>query len=195
MINRSGLAAFVLGALLFAGLFYLAATRNILGWSDESVTDPRLLVSLYVIAFGLPYAILELTRRTNWLALLFVLILIPAAHFAATTAFLWWIGEMQEVSNPLLTGAVAGFVGAALSFLALFILGLRAKTAGTVMFLAGLVLLTGWGALGVWLLPEQPENVLPFILRLYLPWQLIFGLCLSVLLRPSPRRGEVASTA
>ena len=194
MINRSGFAAFVLGALLFAGLFYLAATKNVLGWSDEAVTDPRVLVSLYAIAFGLPYAILELTRRTNWLALLFVLVLIPAAHFAATTAFLWWIGEMQEVSNPLLTGAVAGFTGAALSFLALFILGLRARTAGIAVFLAGLVLLTGWGALGVWLLPEQPESILPFILRLYLPWQIIFGFFLSALLRPSPKRGEVAAT-
>ena len=105
MINRSGFAAFVLGALLFAGLFYLASTRNMLGWGDESVSDPRLLISLYTIAFGLPYAILELTRRTNILALLFVLILIPAAHFAAMTAFLAWIGEMQELSNPLVTGA------------------------------------------------------------------------------------------
>jgi len=194
MINRSGFAAFVLGALLFAGVFYLASTKNILGWGDESASDPRLLISLYTIAFGLPYAILELTRRPNALAILYVIILIPAAHFAAMTAFLAWIGEMQEVSNPLLTGAIAGFTGAALSFLVLFILGLRAATAGIAVFLAGLVLLTGWGALGVKLLPEQPESILDFIIRLYLPWQIIFGFFLSALLRPSPPRGTVATT-
>src|SRR5689334_7745379 len=112
MINRSGFAAFVLGALLFAGVFWLAATKNMLGWNDESTADPRLLVALYTIAFGVPYALLELTRRTNLLALLFVLILIPAAHFGAMTAFMAWIGEMQELGNPLITGAVAGFAGA-----------------------------------------------------------------------------------
>jgi hypothetical protein len=179
---------------LFAGIFYLASTKNMLGWSDESSSDPRLLISLYTIAFGLPYAILELTRRTNPLALLFVLILIPAAHFAAMSVFLYWVGEMQEVSNPLLTGAVAGFTGAALSFLALFILGLRATSAGVLVFLAGLVLLAAWGALGIKLLPEQSEGTLDIVLRLYLPWQIIFGFFLSALLKPSPPRGAVATT-
>jgi hypothetical protein len=194
MINRSGFAAFVLGALLFAGVFYLAVSKNMLGWNDESSTDPRLLVSIYTIAFGLPYALLELTRRTNILALLFVLILIPAAHFGAMTAFMAWIGEMQELGNPLVTGAVAGFAGAALSFLALFVLGLRASGAGIAVFLAGLLLLTGWGALGMKLLPEQPESIVDFLVRLYLPWQLIFAFFLSALLRPSPPRGTVATT-
>ena len=194
MINRSGFAAFVLGALLFAGVFWLAVTRNMLGWNDESTADPRLLVALYTIAFGLPYALLELTRRTNLLALLFVLILIPAAHFGAMTAFMAWIGEMQELGNPLITGAVAGFAGAALSFLALFILNLRAPGAGIAVFLAGLLLLTGWGALGMKLLPEQPESITDLLLRLYLPWQLIFAFFLSALLRPSPPRGTVATT-
>lgn len=194
MINRSGFAAFVLGALLFAGIFWLAATRNMLGWNDESTTDPRLLVALYTIAFGLPYALLELTRRTNFLAILFVLILIPAAHYGAMTAFMAWIGEMQELGNPLVTGAVAGFTGAALAFLALFILGLRAASAGIAVFLAGLLLLAGWGAIGMKLLPEQPESVVDLLLRLYLPWQIIFGFFLSALLRPSPPRGTVATT-
>jgi hypothetical protein len=195
MINRSGFAAFVLGALLFAGLFYLASTKNILGWGDDSVSDPRILIALYTIAFGLPYALLELTRKTNFLAILFVLILIPAAHYGAMTAFLAWIGEMQELTNPLVTGAVAGFAGAALSFLALFILGLRSPGAGIAVFLAGLLLLTGWGALGIKLLPEQPEGTLDLVLRLYLPWQLIFGFFLSALLRASPKRGAVTTTA
>jgi hypothetical protein len=194
MINRSGFAAFVLGALLFAGIFYLAVSRNMLGWNDESSTDPRLLVALYTIAFGLPYALLELTRRANILAILFVLILIPAAHFAAMTAFMAWVGEMQELGNPLMTGAVAGFAGAALSFLALFILGLRASSAGVAVFLAGLLLLTGWGALGMKLLPEQPESVVDLLVRLYLPWQLIFAFFLSAMLKASPPRGTVATT-
>jgi hypothetical protein len=40
---------------------------------------------------------------------------------------------------------------------------------------------------------ENP-GALSFILPIFLPWQLIFGFFLSVLLQPSPKRGEVATT-
>ena len=207
MINRTGLALFALGALLFAALFYVATTYSILGWSvndmGEPALDPAILVALYTIAFGLPYAVYELTRRTNWLVLPFLLILIPAAHYGAIAAFLWLSSSAAEAAETglaatpgLLPGLLAGFAGSALSFLALFVLGLRSAKAGPLVFLAGIVLLTGWGGISMLLLNPDLENpgALSFILPIFLPWQLIFGFFLSVLLRPSPKRGEVATT-
>ena len=208
MINRTGLGLFALGALLFAALFYVATTYNILGWSvndmGEPVIDPTLLVALYTIVFGLPYALFELTRRTNWLVLIFVLILIPAAHYGAMNAFLWLSskgveggeGGMLATTPALLPGLLAGFAGSALSFLVLVLLGLRAAKAGPAVFLGGLVLLTAWGGVSMLLLNTNQENpsALSFILPIFLPWQLIFGFFLSALLRPSPPRGTVATT-
>ena len=207
MINRTGLGLFALGALLFSALFYVATTYSILGWSvndmGEPALDPNLLVALYTIAFGLPYAVFELTRRTNWLVILFLLILIPAAHYGAMAAFLWLSSSAAEgaetglAATPgLLPGLLAGFTGSALSFLALFVLGLRSAKAGPLVFLAGIVLLTAWGGISMLLLNPDPENpgALSFILPIFLPWQLIFGFFLSALLRPSPKRGEAATT-
>jgi hypothetical protein len=207
MINRTGLALFALGALLFAAIFYAATTYNILGWSvndmGEPVLDPPLIVALYTIVFGLPYALFELTRRTNWLALLFLLILVPAAHYGAMNAFLWLASQGVEgaesglAATPgLLPGLLAGFAGAALSFLALFVLRLRATKAGPAVFLGGLILLTAWGGVSMLLLNPNPENptALNFILPIFLPWQLIFAFFLSALLRPSPPRGTIATT-
>ncbi len=205
MINRTALGLFALGALLFAALFYAATTYSILGWSvndmGEPALDPAILVALYTIAFGLPYAAYELTRRTNWLAILFVLILIPAVHYGAIAAFLWLGSSGAEVAEtgvaaPWPLPGLAGFVGSALSFLALFVLGLRSARAGVVVFLAGIVLLTAWGGISMLLLNTDAENptALNYILPIFLPWQLIFGFFLSVLLKPSPKRGEVATT-
>jgi hypothetical protein len=207
MINRTGLGLFALGALLFSALFYVATTHSILGWSvndmGEPALDPNLLVALYTIAFGLPYAVFELTRRTNWLAILFLLILVPAAHYGAMAAFLWLSSTGAEgaetgiAATPgLLPGLLAGFTGSALSFLALFLLGLRSAKGGPLVFLGGIVLLTAWGGISMLLLNPNLENptALNFILPIFLPWQLIFGFFLSVLLKPSPGRGEVATT-
>ena len=208
MINRAGLGLFVLGALLFSALFYVASTNGILGWSvndmGEPTIEPTLLVALYTIAFGLPYALFELTRRTNWLALLFLLILVPAAHYGAMNAYLLLTATGAEggdggafAATPgLLPGLLAGFAGSAISFLVLFVLGLRAAKAGPAVFLAGVVLLTAWGGISMLLLNPDMENpsALSFILPIFLPWQLIFGFFLSALLRPSPPRGAVATT-
>lgn len=208
MINRTGLGLFALGALLFAAVFYVATSYSILGWSvndmGEPALDPTILVALYTIAFGLPYAVFELTRRTNWLALLFLLILVPAAHYGAIWSYMWLASKGVEggeggalAATPgLLPGLLAGFAGSALTFLALFVLGLRSAKAGPLVFIAGIVLLTAWGGVSMLLLNPDPENptALSFILPIFLPWQLIFGFFLSALLRPSPGRGEVATT-
>ena len=207
MINRTGLGLFALGALLFSALFYVATTYSILGWSvndmGEPALNPTILVALYTIAFGLPYAVFELTRRTNWLTLLFLLILVPAAHCGAMNAFLWLASSGAEgaesglAATPgLLPGLLAGFAGSALSFLALFLLGLRSAKGGPLVFLAGIVLLTAWGGVSMLLLNPDVDNptALNFILPIFLPWQLIFGFFLSALLKPSPGRGEVATT-
>ena len=212
MINRTGFALLALGALLFSALLYAAMTYQILGWpADTEVEpgiDPRILIALYTIVFGLPYALYELTRRTNILKVLFLLVLIPAVHFGAIYVFLWWTAEGQAMapaidemgneiagsaSPALIGGLLAGFAGALVSFGLVALLGLRAASAGIVVFLAGLLLLTACGGLGLWLLGDTP-GPLDLVLRLYLPWQLIFAFFLSALLRPSPARGTVATT-
>lgn len=206
MINRTSFALLALGALLFSALLYCAMTYQILGWpsdTDLEPRDPRLLIALYTIAFGLPYALFEFTRKANILAILFVLILIPAIHYGAIQLFMWWTAQGQDMAaaDPgagsanatLIGGLIAGFAGAALSFALLFILGLRASTAGAVAFLAGLLLLTAWGGIGLKLLGDAPEPM-DLVLKLFLPWQLIFAFFLAALLRPSPPRGTVATT-
>ena len=213
MINRTSFALLALGALLFSALLYAAMTYHILGWPSDTELepglDPRILIALYTIAFGLPCALYELTRRTNILKFLFLLVLIPAIHFGAIYVFLWWTAEGQAMapaidemgneiagsalSPALIGGLLAGFAGALVSFALVALLGLRAATAGLVVFLAGLVLLTAWGGVGLWLLGDTPRP-LDLVLRLYLPWQLIFAFFLSALLRPSPPRATVATT-
>ena len=213
MINRTGFALLGLGALLFSALLYSAITYQILGWPSDTDVDPafspQMLVALYTIVFGLPYALYELTRRTDILKLLFLLVLVPAIHFGAIYVFMWWTAEGQTLapavdemgneiagsalSPALIGGLLSGFAGAAVSFALLAVLRLRAATAGLVAFLAGLLLLTASGGVGLWLLGDTPEAK-DLVLKLFLPWQLIFAFFLSALLRPSPPRGTVATT-
>jgi hypothetical protein len=207
MINRTNFALLALGAMLFSAVLYVAMTYQILGWpSDtdlEPGIDPRILVALYTIAFGLPYALFELTRKTNPLAILFAVILIPAIHYGAMYLYLWWTAAGQDMAaadpaagSPnavLIGGLLAGFAGAAVSFALLFVLRLNAAKANLVVLLAGLVLLAAWGGIGLKLLGDTPEPK-DLVLKLFLPWQLIFAFFLSALLRPSPKRGEVAAT-
>jgi hypothetical protein len=207
MINRTNFALLALGAVLFSAVLYVAMTYQILGWpSDtdlEPGIDPRILVALYTIAFGLPYALFELTRKTNPLAILFAVILIPAIHYGAMYLYLWWTAAGQDMAaadpaagSPnavLIGGLLAGFAGAAVSFALLFVLRLNAAKANLVVLLAGLVLLAAWGGIGLKLLGDTPEPK-DLVLKLFLPWQLIFAFFLSALLRPSPKRGEVAAT-
>lgn len=209
MINRTNFALFALGAVLFSALLYVAMTNHILGWptdDDVDVTPKRLilLLGLYTIAFGLPYALFQLTRKINPLAILFAIILVPAVHYGTIWLYMWWTNAGQDMvaGDPAATGAnaaligglIAGFAGAAVSFALLFILRLNAKL-NPIVLVTGLVLLTACGGLSLKLLSalDTPEPM-DLVLKLFLPWQLIFAFFLSVLLRPSPKRGEVATT-
>lgn len=201
MINRRGFGLFALGALLFCAVFYFATTRHILGWpedGDEGAIKPYFLIALYTIAFGLPYAIGELTRRTNWLAVLYVLVLIPVAHLGAIAAFIWYTNEGETIlggeNATLIPGLLAGAVGAIISFLFVLIPGLRSKSAGIAVFLSGIVLLTACAGISMKVLPFDDLQPLDVVLKLFLPWQLIFAFFLSAMLRPSPARGTVATT-
>lgn len=213
MINRMGFALLALGALLFSALLYSAITYQILGFPSDTEVDPaispQMLIALYTIVFGLPYALYELTRRTDILKILFLLVLVPAVHFGAIYVFMWWTAEGQALapaidemgneiagsalSPALIGGLLAGFAGALVSFGLIALLRLRAATAGLGVFLAGLLLLTAAGGLGLWLLGDPPE-ARDVVLKLFLPWQLIFAFFLSALLRASPPRGSVATT-
>ena len=105
MINRTGFALLALGALLFSALLYAAMTYQILGWPSDTAVEPglgpQLLIALYTIAFGLPYALYELTRRTSPLLILFLIVLIPAVHYGAMYVFLWWTAEGQALAPAI----------------------------------------------------------------------------------------------
>ncbi|HTU10346.1 MAG TPA: hypothetical protein VMG08_05540 [Allosphingosinicella sp.] len=208
MINRTGFALLALGALLFSALLYVAMTYHILGWPSDTETEaglgPQELIALYTIVFGLPYALYTLARGGNVLKVVFLVLLIPAIHYGAIYLFLWWTAEGQamapaindmgeEIAGPAVSpavigGVLAGLAGALVSFALVALLGLRAATAGFVVFLAGLLLLALWGGVGFWLLGDTPERPIDLILKLFLPWQLIFAFFLSALLSPTLRR-------
>ena len=75
MINRTGLALLALGALLFAAVFYVATTYNVLGWTADSGTGegegltPPMLVALYTgtRASAICGAALQPTAGCGWI--------------------------------------------------------------------------------------------------------------------------------
>jgi len=176
---------FVLGALLFAAA--VAAPF----WSDD---DKALLC---MILFGLPYVLRALTRRTNWLAVLYLVLLIPAFYFAAWMAAVYaWAAMLggSLISPPrsmLVAGLAGGFAGSTLSLLALLLPGLRADSARWALRIAGIALLTGLG--GVGLAMADPGKAWHLVLWLFLPWQIAFAYFLSRLLKPSPPKGAPAA--
>ena len=182
---------FILGALLFAAA--VAAPF----WSDD--IDGKAF--LCMILFGLPYVLRALARRTNWLAVLYLVLLVPAFFVAAWIAALYTWGAMNGGSlvppsgAMLVAGLAGGLVGSVLSFLALFLPGLRVAGARPALMIAGIALLTALGGVGL----EMADTGAAWsqVLWLFLPWQIVFGYFLSRLLRPSPakslRDAEVAA--
>jgi hypothetical protein len=166
-------------------LLFAAATASPFP-SELAVADKALLC---MPLFGLPYVAREFTRRINWLVILYLVLLVPAFYFAAWIAALYaWSAMLGGSLFPpihanLVAGLAGGFAGSALSFLALFLPGLRVAGARPALMIAGIALLTTLGGFGL-AIPEDWSAVL----WLFLPWQIVFGYFLSRLLRPSPAR-------
>ena len=176
---------------LGAGLF-LAAT---LSMSAFGFGFP-LSLELFTALLGLPYVVRELRRRTNWLAVGYFLLLVPAIHRLAWMVgfrVLWhgegaweslWILREHALIWRILAGLAGGFVGALLSLGIFAVPRLRATDARALPLIGGgiaaLALLSG-------LIFGIGDDYA--ILIIYLPWQVTLAFFLSRLLRPSPPRG------
>ena len=185
--QNKAFALLVLGALLFAAALILT--------SMYEIAIPHAL-EVFTMLFGLPYVLREITRRTNWLLILYFLVLIPGIHWAATQAAVRVYGEMHESNSLLTAGLVGGLVGAGLAFLVLRLvrqLSAEGKTGRLMLIgLIGLVVLTLVGGFGL-NLAADPSNSYRLVAWLYLPWQIVFAWFLSRLIRLSPPKGEPAA--
>lgn len=211
--DRNGFWLLAAGALLFAAAFLIGNEWLRLG--DSETANPPLLLGLCTIAFGLPYAAREiLARRTNWLLVLFLLVLIPLAHALAAYVFMGVsakVGEAaaaaaeaalnadpasmemapatptESTTPKMFIGLAAGAAGALVPLLAAGLLPWLRK-AGVLPwpFLAGLLALAWWGAMGLRLADDT--SAYDLVVTLFLPWQALFAFVLAYALKPSPRK-------
>jgi hypothetical protein len=213
--DRNGFWLLAAGALLFAAVFLIA--YQWLGIGDTEALEPPMLLGLCTIAFGLPYAVRELlARKTNWMLVALLLVVIPLFHALAAYVFTYVSTQMQEAAvqaaeaaamatdpadmmqpaaegattSKMFIGLAAGFAGALPLLLAGLLPWLRAPGARLWAILAGLVALAWWGGLGVRL--ADVESAYDLVVTVFLPWQIILAFFLSHLLRQSPPKNAPA---
>lgn len=166
---------FAAGAALFAIALAFLAWRGI----DVSVTA-YMLTPL----FGLPYLAVAARRWSAWRVHLYFLILLPVFHHLATAAAIKTVAPEFERSL-FVAGLTGGAVGSALSLLAVGLVSRHPRRLALV--LAGIVLLALVGGAGLWAsewVNRQVGSRYAIIVLLFLPWQLLFGGFLSLLLAP-----------
>jgi hypothetical protein len=207
--DRNGFWLLAAGALLFAAAFLIAYQWLKLG--ETEALDPPVLLGLCTIVFGLPYAAREvLARRTNWLLVGLLILVIPLFHFAAAYVFTYVSTQVQEAAaqaaeaaamaadpadmmqpaaegattSKMLIGLAAGLAGALPLLLAGLLSRLRAPGTRPWLVLAGLLALSWWGGMGVRL--TNIEDPYDLVVTVFLPWQVLLAFFLSHLLRASP---------
>ncbi|HVQ08224.1 MAG TPA: hypothetical protein VMS43_07290 [Allosphingosinicella sp.] len=210
--DRNGFWLLAAGALLFAAVFLFA--YQWLGLGETEALDPPVLLGLCTIVFGLPYAAREvLARRTNWLLVGFLILLVPLFHALAAYVFTYVSTQVQEAAaraaeaaamatdpadmmqpaaegataSKMFIGLAAGLAGALPLLLAGLLPWLRAPGTRLWPVLAGLVALAWWGGISVRL--ADIENSWDVAATIFLPWQVLFAFMLAHLLRPSPPKG------
>jgi hypothetical protein len=184
----------------------------------QGTVSAGLMVALGTILFGLPYALRELLRRkTNWWLIAFLLLLIPIFHAVGTGVFFYVSNRIAEGATQLadaaasadpasmtmqaepdatttprmFIGLAAGAAGAIGPLLALGLLPwLRARGARPWLFVAALVALAWWGAMGVRL--ATVESTYDVAVTIFLPWQILFAFFLSHLIKASPPKDAAA---
>jgi hypothetical protein len=176
---------FCLGAALFLAA-YLTAIGSRPGF-------PLLLETMTAL-FGLPYVVRELWRRTNWLAVAYFLLFVPAFHRAAMEAA---VRACRLVEGPPALAIIpsmpgpgamvaAGLAGGMVGGLSLFLLALpRLRSPAPIWWriaLLGFAVLTLIGGLVIGLNWEYS------LIAIYPLWQIPFGWFLACLIRPSPPR-------
>lgn len=182
---------FCLGAALFLAAYAYLATR-------ASHPGFPLLLEAMTALFGLPFVLRELWRRTNWFAVAYFLVVVPAFHRAAMEAVALVFGSFPrggaegEMAGLLTSfpppGAfvAAGLAGGLVGGLSLFLLALpRLRSPAPkwwrIAFL-GLAALTLIGGLVIGLGGDYG------LIAIYPLWQIPFGWFLACLIRPSPPR-------
>lgn len=169
---RHDLVGWVVLALavgLAAGLRAIPIRIHI--FERPSLTDLTLESNLWFQwSFSVPVmAYLVLRGRLGWLAALYGIIVIGAAHYVAATLTLNLDQSLRAVG-----GFVGGFTGAAISLLAFLAFGRTLRTRRALACMAaGAGALTALGGL---LAVAQGK-------MLYVPWQLVFGALILLLTR------------
>jgi hypothetical protein len=165
--------------LLAAGavLYVVTVAVSVAMMPGDTLTHAELLIPL----FGLP--LLLLGGRAGWRTALYVLLLLPAFHWAAVCAAIY--STNWRHSDSWVPGLAGGVTGALLSFLALAALRLArprpaARMAAGILVLA---LLGGFGIVRMDFLDGTGWGDYGLLLSLYLPWQLAFAFFLARLLR------------
>lgn len=215
--DRNGFWLLAAGALVFAAGFLLATEWLNLDDAQGGL-EPPVLLALCTILFGLPYAARELLgRKTNWLLIAFLLILIPVFQYAAANVFVYVSSqtaeaaarmaesaaqaadptEMAEAAPPgattsaMFIGLAAGFAGAIGPLLALALLPwLRAPGADPRLFAAAALALAWVAAMGVRL--TNVESAYDLVVTVFLPWQILLACFLSRLIKASPPKDAAA---
>ena len=170
---------FCLGAALF-----LAGSLAAHAWHP----DFPLLLEAMTVLFGLPFVVRELWRRTNWLAVAYFLLFVPAFHRAAmeTAALVFRnLAHGALIPSPdafVAAGLAGGLVGGS-SLLLLALPRLRSPGPGWWRIaLLGFAVLTLIGGLVIGLGGRLA------LIAIYPLWQIPFGWFLACLIRPSPPR-------
>lgn len=214
--DRNGFWLLAAGALLFAAAFLLGNEWLKLG--DGETSNPPLLLGLCTIVFGLPYVLRELlARRTNWVLVLFLLVLVPLFHALATYIFVLTSAQVAQTAQQateaalnadpaamemapeatasttpkMFIGLAAGGAGAIPLLLALLLPWLRKVGERPWPYLAGMAALAWWGAMGLRLADDT--SAWDMAVTLFLPWQVLFAFLLAHLLKASPRKDAAAS--
>jgi hypothetical protein len=207
--DRNGFWLLAAGALLFAAGFLLST--EMLNIDETDKLDPPVLLGLCTILFGLPYAAREiLMRKTNWLLVGFLVLVIPLFHLGAAYVFTYVSTQVTEAAaraaeaaamatdpaemmqpaaegattSKMFIGLAAGFAGALPLLLAGLLPWLRAPGTRPWSVIAGLLALAWWGAMGLRL--ADVESAYDLVVTLFLPWQILFAFILAHLLRASP---------
>jgi hypothetical protein len=167
------------GAFLYSLALVAFAFMDIPDWRILGVTISPFIYLTPL--FGLPYVLIS---RPGAMRIVYFLLFVPIVHNLAITCAAQVAGENLFEPADVVGGAVGGLVGAAASFAILALISRSARTLPALKTaLAGTLLLAAIGAVGLHLAFQLDEN-LSFVI-LYLPWQLVFALCLGRMLESS----------
>jgi hypothetical protein len=180
--------------LLAAGAALFAIALSILAWRGF---DASLTAFMLTPLFGLPYLAVAARRWSAWREHLYFLILLPVFHYLATVAAIEAIAPGLDRSI-FVAGLAGGAVGSGLSLLPFVVVSRHPRRGALV--LAGIVLLTLVGGAGLWAdewVSRYVAGQYAVVLLLFLPWQILFALFLSLLLDASrpPPPGYACGTA